>query len=55
MKQSTKVLMFGMVYALIALCSDEPVSLIYASFAGLTAILHVILDIDERRAERLYL
>ena len=54
MKQSIKVLLFGIVYALIALFSEDPLSLIYAGLSGLTAIGHVLLDIEERRIERLF-
>lgn len=54
MKQSITVLLFGGLYALIALALPEPLSLIYAGLSGLTAILHVLLDIEENRIRKLY-
>lgn len=57
MKQSTLVLIFGMVYALIALFSiehNQVLSLIYAMFSASAAILHVILDSTESAHDRLY-
>jgi len=58
MKQSTTVLLFGIIYALIALLTKNDaiiISLIYAVFSGLTAILYVILDHNEMEQAKRYL
>ena len=50
-KQSTIVLLFGVVYAVIALTlkgESNGLSLLYASLSGLTAIIHVMLDRDKK-------
>lgn len=57
MKQSTKVLLFGIVYAIIAnlLNDDAPtIGLIYASLSALTTILFLLLDMEEERVRRIY-
>ena len=47
MKQSTIILLFGIVYAIIALFlngESNGLSLLYASFSGLTAIIYILVD-----------
>lgn len=57
MKQSTIVLLFGMVYAIIALSlkgESTGISLFYVVLSGLTAILYVSLDSEETRKKDIY-